>query len=79
MAFKKAAAKRVQPTIDVPSLFGSHSSMIESEAGGVVVLRDEKGLYATTRGRLDTGLADPKRYDSSRVIETPNVKAVVKK
>ena len=46
---------------------------------GWVILRDEKGVYNTTRDRLDTGLADPRRYDSSRVIETPNVKAVIKR
>ena len=45
---------------------------------GWVILRDEKGVYNTTRDRLDTGLADPRRYDSNRVIETPNTRAVVK-
>ena len=79
MGFRKAAEKKVQPVIDVPSLYGSHSSMIESEADGSVTLRDEKGLYETTRDRLDSGLADPRRYNSSRVVEDPTLKAKVVK
>ena len=101
MPFQRPNQKKAQPTIEVPSLYGSHASMIEEElsdgtvvlldekgkysttkdrlATGEVCLRDEKGTYWTTVDRLDTGLADPRRYDSSRVIETPNVKAVVKK
>ena len=86
MPFQKPNQKKAQPTIEVPSLYGSHASMIEEESSdigqittGEVCLRDEKGKYWTTTDRLDTGLADPRRYDSSRVIETPNVKAVVKK
>ncbi len=53
--------------------------MLESEADGVVVLRDEKGLYETTRDRLDSGLADPRRYNSNRVAEDPTLKAKVVK
>ena len=80
MPFQRPQQKKAQPTIEVPSLYGSHASMIEEELpDGTVVLLDEKGKYSTTKDRLDTGLADPRRYDSSRVIETPNVKAVVKK
>ena len=83
MPFQRPNQKKAQPTIEVPSLYGSHASMINEDyddlGDGVVWLTDEKGNYSTTRDRLDTGLADPRRYDSSRVIETPNVKAVVKK
>lgn len=80
MPFQRPNQKKAQPTIEVPSLYGSHASMIEEElSDGTVVLLDEKGKYSTTKDRLDTGLADPRRYNSSRVIETPNVKAVVKK
>jgi hypothetical protein len=80
MPFQRPNQKKAQPTIEVPSLYGSHASMIEEElSDGTVVLLDEKGKYSTTKDRLDTGLADPRRYDSSRVIETFNVKAVVKK
>ena len=85
MPFAKPNQKKAQPTIEVPSLYGSHASMIDENlqeavaSEGWVILRDEKGVYNTTRDRLDTGLADPRRYDSSRVIETPNTRAVVKK
>lgn len=81
MPFQKPSQKKAQPTIEVPSLYGSHTSMIDGStdaATGWVILRDEKGVYNTTRDRLDTGLADPRRYDSNRVIETPNTRAVVK-
>ena len=82
MPFAKPNQKKAQPTIEVPSLYGSHASMIVADTlkgEPWLALRDEKGVYETTRDRLDTGLADPRRYDGSRVIETPNVKAVVKK
>ena len=85
MPFQRKPAKKAQPTLEVPSLYGSHASMIDESlqeavtTEGWVILRDEKGVYNTTRDRLDTGLADPRRYDPNRVIETPNVKAVVKK
>lgn len=85
MPFAKPTQKRSQQTIEVPSLYGSHASMIDENlqeavaTEGWVILRDEKGVYNTHRDRLDTGLADPRRYNSSRVIETPNTRAVVKK
>ena len=82
MPFQRPNQKKAQPTIEVPSLYGSHTSMVVASTDketGWVLLKDEKGEYETTRDRLDTGLADPRRYDSSREIETPNVKAVVKK
>ena len=82
MAYARKVEKKAAPTIEVPSLFGSHASMIEggSEAeDGWVVLRDEKGLYLTETSRLDTGLSDPRRYNSTRVAENPNLKAKVKK
>ncbi len=81
MPFQKPSQKKAQQTIEVPSLYGSHTSMVVASTDaktGWVLLVDEKGEYETTRDRLDTGLADPRRYDSARVIETPNVKAVVK-
>lgn len=57
-----------------PSFYGSHSSMIMNEETekledkSMVVLQDEFGLYTTYRNRLDTGLADPKRYEESRLV-----------
>jgi hypothetical protein len=56
-----------------PSDFGSHASMTDAEATGKiaeskqdagdpwVILKDERGHYATRKSRLDTGLADPAR------------------
>ena len=82
MAFKRPQQKKEQLTISLPSLFGSHTSMVVASTDaktGRVLLKDEKGEYETTRDRLDTGLADPRRYDSSRLTETPNVKVVVSK
>lgn len=85
MPFQRQQQKKAQPTIEVPSLYGSHASMIDEESSdigqvttGEVCLRDEKGTYWTTVDRLDTGLADPRRYSDSRVVTTPNTKAVVK-
>ncbi len=82
MPFQRPSQKKAQQTTEVPSLYGSHEYMVVDQVtiGDVewVALRDEKGVYNTSRDRLDTGLADPRRYDSARVVETPNVKAVVK-
>ena len=33
----------------------------------LVVLKDEHGYYVTDRKKLDSGLADPKRYTLSRL------------
>tara|TARA_Y100000385_G_C12950893_1_gene575424 strand:+ start:544 stop:831 length:288 start_codon:yes stop_codon:yes gene_type:complete len=58
-------------TVETPSPYGSHSSMvvdIEKEAKGnnvpvdKVICKDEKGYYITYKKRLDNGLADPSRY-----------------
>jgi hypothetical protein len=56
-----------------PSLYGSHSSMIDeaktSELNNnkLVVLKDNYGYYTTERSRLDSGLADPNRYRVERL------------
>ncbi len=78
MAFRVKQEKKAVPTITLPSRYGSHASMVESTHGWLLVLRDEKGTYITSSDRLDTGLADPRRYDSSREVTTPNLKAVIK-
>ena len=72
MAYKQAAVKQKAEKYKTPSEYGSHASMVEegTEAeDGWIVLRDEKGLYSTSVDRLDTGLADPRRYNSNRVVE----------
>jgi hypothetical protein len=65
-----------QPEKEFPSKYGSHLSMIDEEKteelealygdNNRVVLEDEKGQYITYRSRLDSGLADPRRYTSRR-------------
>jgi hypothetical protein len=57
-----------------PSDFGSHASMANEELTGKidaakqdagdpwVILKDERGDYATRKSRLDTGMADPARF-----------------
>jgi len=72
MAYKQAVVKKKEEKYKTPSEYGSHASMVEegTEAeDGWIVLRDEKGLYSTSVDRLDTGLADPRRYNSNRVVE----------
>lgn len=58
-------------TIETPSQYGSHKSMVvnidrEAEGHNVpedkVICKDEKGYYVTYKKRLDSGLADPCRY-----------------
>ena len=66
-----------------PTRYGSHASMIDEEKTGYineenkVVIEDEHGYYITDVSRLDNGLADPKRYNTSRLKwyekETPKV------
>mgnify|MGYP001225576757 CR=1 FL=1 len=61
-------------TYAYPSRFSSHSSMIDEEKTSElddenkVVLLDEHGYYTTSRDRLDSGLADSRRYTASRLI-----------
>jgi len=55
--------------ITTPTRFGSHRSMVVNPephgfvlSDGEVLCKDDDGLYVTFETRLDTGLADPKRY-----------------
>lgn len=55
-----------------PSRFGSHTTMVVEDETfklnhGEVICEDEFGRYKTKRNRLDSGLADPARYDSRRL------------
>jgi hypothetical protein len=68
----KAGGKKEQKVV-YPSDFGSHASMTDQELTGKiaaakqdaadpwVVLKDDRGDYATRKSRLDSGLADPNR------------------
>jgi hypothetical protein len=50
-------------TITNPSSYGSHASMVVSELdNGMVLCKDDTHEYETFKNRLDTGLADPRRY-----------------
>lgn len=56
-----------------PSRFGSHASMVNAEKTAELndstrcVIDDEYGQYTTLKNRLDTGMADPNRYATSRL------------
>ena len=69
-------------TVTTPSQFGSHKSMVVdpdkyvsakdkksnvSCGQGICLCQDDKGFYITLEERLDTGLADPKRYSGERL------------
>jgi len=75
--YKAKQEKEVLPTY--PSDYGSHASMVDKEATktlneGIefdnlsstdsVVIDTDKGSYTTVKNRLDTGLADPRRYSN---------------
>ena len=53
--------------ITTKSWFGSHSEMVVEElSNGEVVCEDDSGKYITNKSMLDSGLADPNRYNSRR-------------
>ena len=78
MAYKRYVPPSKKEVIKFPSLYGSHSSMIDEEEtkklddDTMVVLKDEKGLYTTYRKRLDNKMADPRRYNMSRIPTSNN-------
>jgi hypothetical protein len=77
-SYKHVSPSKKKEEPKFPSLYGSHSSMIDEEETKklddekMVALRDEKGLYVTYKKRLDTKMADPSRYDSKRKKESTN-------
>lgn len=78
---KKADRKKQQEAAEVktPSRFGSHESMsIFADVGNTgfvhnyvywLLLRDNRGVYATDRARMDTGLVDPHRTAPTELRE----------
>ncbi|HTS16464.1 MAG TPA: hypothetical protein VMP11_02730 [Verrucomicrobiae bacterium] len=80
----KAGGKK-EAKVVYPSDFGSHASMANEELTGKIaaarqdagdpwmILKDERGDYATRKSRLDSGLADP-----SRCADQPAREKVVK-
>lgn len=73
MAKSFTMAKDKKSGYPYPSRFGSHNIMVDAEASAKledqtkVVLNDEHGSYVTERNRLDTGVADPNRFETSRL------------
>lgn len=56
-------------TITTKSWFGSHAEMIvEDREDGTVVCEDDKGKYVTTMNMVDSGLADPNRFELNRKV-----------
>ena len=60
--------------IETPSPFGSHQSMVVDEKDFGLTLDEKEVLcytgehyYITELGRLDSGLADPKRYSGKKL------------
>jgi len=72
MAKHRQYVPKKQGKYPYPSRYGSHASMLDKEKTGElnkdkkVVLEDEHGCYVTDEARIDSGLADPNRYNSSR-------------
>lgn len=72
---KKSQANASKEKYPFPSRFGSHAVMINEEKTtelaqpNLVVCADEYGDYITSRSQLDTGLADPVRYEVDRYHE----------
>lgn len=59
---KHESGKIVKNTM--PSSYGSHRSMVICELeDGMVRCKDDVGEYTTFADRLDTGLADARRWD----------------
>ena len=73
MAKYKRHVPAKQEAYEYPTRFGSHSSMVDEEKTGElnddqrVVLEDEHGYYTTHKKKLDSGLADPSRYNGGRL------------
>jgi len=60
-------AKLEQKKYPFPSQYGSHRSMVVEEGESHCICEDELGRYETEIWRLDNGLADPNRYEESRL------------
>ena len=73
MAKYRTRVPAKETTYPYPTRYGSHASMIDEEKTGElnkdkkVVIKDEHGYYVTDESRIDSGLADPNRYESSRL------------
>jgi len=76
MAYSTVPVKvEIGTTITTKSAYGSHANMIVDHSEfdielkeGEVLLKDDVHYYVTTKNRLDTGIADPKRW-SGKTLE----------
>ena len=63
-----------------PSEYGSHAGMVDEEATkalndpALVVCVDDHGPYQTKRTFVDSGLADPNRWDFARAEKAQKAK-----
>jgi len=56
-------------TITTKSWFGSHAEMVVEElTDGIVVCEDDKGKYITEAKMIDSGFADPNRFELNRKV-----------
>ena len=64
----KAHAKTTKKEeLAYPSRFGSHQTMVTTAlSSSWVICEDEKGSYATQQKFLDSGVADPHRFSTSK-------------
>jgi hypothetical protein len=72
--YYKAPIHQVGTIITTKTAFGSHSDMIVDMSNyksvqlgeNEVICKDDKGFYVTSKNRIDSGLADPNRYSSTK-------------
>ncbi len=56
-------------SITTKSWFGSHAEMVVEElSDGMVICEDDKGKYITNMKMIDSGLADPNRFQLNRKV-----------
>ena len=70
---KQAGMPEKAKVYGYPSRFGTHSTMVDEEKTKElndprrVVCADEHGTYITEKNRVDSKMADPNRYTTSRI------------
>ena len=70
MVRRSTGRKHVTGTsVTTKSWFGSHAEMIVEElSDGLVVCEDDKGKYITNHKMIDSGIADPNRFELNRKV-----------
>lgn len=65
--------REIGRTISGKTAYGSETSFISENTIGVeldqdeVLCKDERGYYITFRDRIDSGMADPRRWGNERI------------